>query len=94
MIKGKHYEITAKNILNHEWIGLKVKIAESSDPKRKGMEGIVLDETKNTIVLEIKTEKKVAPKKECVFEFDLNGEKIIVKGKDVMKRPEDRLKDL
>jgi len=93
MITGKHYEITAKNLLSHEWMGLKVKIADSSDPQRKNFEGIVLDETQNTLVLENLKEKKVFPKKECVFEFNLNGEKVLVEGKSVMKRPEDRLKD-
>ncbi len=94
MIKGKHYEITTQNFLNHEWIGLEVKVVESSDPQRKELEGIVLDETQNTIILETKEGKKIAPKKECVFEFNLEGEKILIKGKEVVKRPEDRLKDL
>jgi ribonuclease P protein subunit POP4 len=87
-VKGKGYEINKKNILNHELIGLKVKIVESTDPKRIGAKGKIIDETKNTFVLE---DGKVIPKHECVFEFDI-GEKISVKGKDIEKKPEDRLK--
>jgi ribonuclease P protein subunit POP4 len=87
-MKGKNYEINKENILNHEIIGLNVKIVESSDPKRKGEKGIIIDETKNTIILE---NNKIIPKKECDFEFDL-GEKIIIKGKKIMKKPEDRIK--
>lgn len=85
----KEYEINEKNILNHEMIGLKVKIIESSDPKKIKIEGEIIDETKNTIIL---TNGKKLPKKECVFEFDINGKKIKVDGKKIMKKPEDRLK--
>jgi ribonuclease P protein subunit POP4 len=93
MIRGKHYEITAKNILGHELIGLEVLITESFDPSRKGMKGKVLDETQNTIVLETKKGKKTVPKSECDFEFVLGEEKVTVKGKDILKRPEDRAKN-
>ncbi len=87
MIKGMNYEINNNNILVHEMIGLNVKVVESSDPHRIGIKGKIIDETKNTFVLE---NKKVIPKKECVFEFDV-GEKIIVDGKKILKRPEDRI---
>ncbi len=89
----KKYEITAKNFLSHEWIGTKIKIVESFDPKKKNIEGKVINETQNTIWVETKDGKKVIPKKECVFEFNLGNEKIIVEGKNVLKRPEDRVKD-
>lgn len=84
MIKGKGYEINDKNILNHEMIGLKIKVIESSDPSRKGMTGKIVNETKNTFVLE---DGKILPKKECVFEFIDIG---IVDGKKILKKPEDR----
>jgi ribonuclease P protein subunit POP4 len=82
------YEINNKNILNHEMIGLKIKVVESSDPGKIGIEGKIIDETKNTFKLE---DGKILPKKECDFEFYLN-EKIIVKGKEILKKPEDRIK--
>jgi len=87
MIKGKHYTITKENLLNHEMIGLKIRVIESSDEKRKGVNGKIIDETKNTFVLE----KGIVPKKECVFEFDLNGEKVIINGKEILKKAENRL---
>ena len=95
MVKGKGYEITRQNLAAHEWCGLKVRVVESADPQRKGIEGIVVDETQNTLVLDAKGTEKVMPKKECVFEFDLGkDEKVVVKGMDVLKRPEDRTKEL
>jgi len=88
MIKGKMYEINEKNLKNHEMIGLKVKIVDSTDPKRIGEKGTIVDETKNTFILD---SKKRIPKKECVFEFDIN-KKVIVNGAEIEKRPEERLK--
>jgi ribonuclease P protein subunit POP4 len=97
MINGKCYEITGKNILGHEIIGLEVNVVKSTDKARIGTKGIVLDETQNTfVVLANKGKEKqkvVLPKRECDFEFKLGNEKIVVKGNDVTKRPEDRVKD-
>jgi len=93
MIKGKNYEITAKNILGHELIGLKVRVVKSTDPKREGSEGIIVDETKNTIVAKKGKEKITFPKNECEFEFDLDNEKVVLNGKEMMKRPEERAKE-
>lgn len=88
MIKGNGYEINNKNLINHELIGLKVRVVKSTDHNREGTIGKIIDETKNTIILE---NGKILPKKECVFEFDIN-EKIVVDGKDFIKKPEYRLK--
>jgi len=87
-MKGNGYEINNKNILSHELIGLKVKVIKSNDPKKIGVNGLIIDETKNTIILQ---NGKILPKKECVFEFDIN-EKVEIDGKKIMKKPEDRIK--
>ncbi|MEK6959353.1 MAG: ribonuclease P protein subunit [archaeon] len=90
----KRYEINAKNILGHEMIGLNVLVIESSAPERKGIEGKVVDETENTFKILTKNGEKIAPKKECVFKFDLGKEKVVVKGMDVLKKPEERVKEM
>jgi ribonuclease P protein subunit POP4 len=96
-MKGKCYEITSKNILGHEMIGLNVKVIKSTNIAREGIKGVVVDESQNTFVIlgsKGKNEKKfILPKKECEFEFDLENEKVIVKGIDVLKKPEERVKD-
>lgn len=84
MIRGKGYEINEKNLINHEMIGLKIKVIESSDPSRIGQKGKIIDETKNIFLLE---NGKILPKKECVFEFIDVG---IIKGNEIIKKPEDR----
>ena len=91
-MKGKNYEITKENIKNHELIGLDVCECESSDNSKKNIKGKVIDETKNTIVILVGKEEKVLPKKECVFEFNI-GEKVSIDGNEIIKRPEDRIKD-
>lgn len=99
-MKGKNYEITKENLVNHEMIGLEVKVIKSTDSGRVGMSGIVLDETQNTFVIQVdqkKSEKSVevvVPKKECEFEFDIGEkEKVIVKGNDILKRAENRVRN-
>ncbi len=89
MSELKGYEINNENILSHELIGLKVKVIKSNDSKKIGVNGLIIDETKNTIILD---DGKILPKIECVFEFEVNKEKIEIDGKKIMKKPEDRIK--
>ena len=91
-MEEKHYEITKENIKNHELIGLNVVVKESSDPKKTGLKGKVMNETQNTFVIVFEEKEIILPKKECVFEFDI-GEKVLVDGKKIMKRPQDRIKE-
>lgn len=89
--------ITAKNLVHHEFIGLYVKVTSSTD-KSLDLDGIVIDETKNTIKIEIKNdngmyEEKLIPKINSIFQFTLpNNEKVEIKGNILSIRPEDRIK--
>jgi ribonuclease P protein subunit POP4 len=86
--------ITPQNLVRHELIDLPVKIAKSTDPSQKGLKGRVIDETYNTLKIEIKGEKeKTIPKENCIFIFTLpNKVKVQVDGKLLISRPEDRIK--
>lgn len=86
--------INARNIYFHELIGLNIKILQYTDPNLIGVEGIVVDETQKTLVIEKPDGKKIRVFKENgVFEFKLpHGEKVIIKGIDIIGRPWDRLK--
>jgi len=84
--------ITPQNLVRHELIGLKVRIAKSTDPTQK-IAGIVVDETYNTFKIETKGEEKTIPKKNSIFIFTLpNGMRVEVEGKILISRPEDRIK--
>jgi len=86
--------ITPHNIVRHELCGLNAKIKDSTDASHKGLIGKVIDETYNTIKIEAKGGKeKVIPKSNTVFIFTLpNKVKVMVDGKVLIGRPEDRIK--
>ncbi len=87
------YRITARNIIAHEIIGLKAKVVESTDPNKVDIEGIIVDETKNTLKLKTKKGLKILPKKEVVLEIELpEGGKVLLDMSKLTLRPEDRTK--
>lgn len=74
------------------FIGLIIKILNSSDKSLIGLKGKVVDETKNLLVIEVKGKEKKIPKASCSFLFYLKDEKIVVDGKKIAFRPEERPK--
>ncbi|MDD5172107.1 MAG: ribonuclease P protein subunit [Candidatus ainarchaeum sp.] len=86
--------ITKKNILYSTFIGLPVKIVNSSQRKLVGLEGTVTDETKNLITLEKADGKEVKVQKvACVFRFTLDsGEDVDIDGNSIAFRPYERPK--
>ena len=83
--------MTPKNIVWHELIGLKAKIIRASHPELVGLEGYVLDETRNTLVL-AGERVRVIPKDVVWLEFEVDGKRIHINGKELVGRPEMRLK--
>ena len=84
--------LTPKNLVRHELIGLGVEVADSENPSNKGMKGIVMDETRNTLVIETGKGEKTLIKEQCIFIFKLPEGKVRVDGKILVARPEDRIK--
>jgi len=84
--------IMPKNIVKHELIGLKVSIADSKNPSQKGLKGKIINETRNTLVIETDRGKKTLVKEQCVFVFELDEGKVKVNGRILLARPEDRIK--
>ncbi len=83
--------MTKKTLISHELIGLKAKIVRSSHPGFVGIEGYVIDETKNTLII-LGEKVWIVPKKEVEIEFEIDHKKILIKGKELIGRPEMRLK--
>ena len=80
-------------IVQQELIGLNAKVARSSHPGYVGIEGRVLNETRNTIVILHKNKKKVIIKNTAVFNFTMpDGTIVEIDGKAIIGRPEDRIK--
>ncbi len=75
-----------------ELIGERVKVELSSGKGFQGLEGKIVDETRNTFVLGTLEGRKTVPKKECVFFFPGSG--VSADGKMLVSRPEDRTRKL
>ena len=83
-----------KTLSKDELIGLTVKIKDCSDPRWIGKSGKILDETKNTFLIEINNQQKKIAKNIASFQFNIDGKKIIINGLKIMYRPEDRIKKI
>ncbi len=83
---------TPKNLIWHELIGLKVEIVESKNKNLVGLEGKIVDETKNMLLIKTKTGEKKIIKKDCKFKFHLKNQEILVDGELIVARPEKRTK--
>lgn len=80
-------------IVQLELIGLKACVVKSKQPNYKGIRGIVIDETRNSLVIRHKNESKVILKNICVFHFTLPDGKVVeIDGNAILGRPEDRLR--
>lgn len=82
-------KLTPQTLPKHELIGLNCRIVRASNPEIIGVEGKVVDESKNMIVIE-NSKKRMIPKKDAFFEFKLE-ENIIIDGRRLLGRPEDRV---
>ncbi len=82
-----------RNILWHEIIGLKVEVIDAKNPLLNGIKGIVVDETKNLVIIATNRGIKKILKEQATFKFTLpNGIIVKVEGKLLKGRPEDRLR--
>ena len=86
--------ITPSNLVRHELIGLRVKIVSGANKTCIGIDGRVVDETRNMLFIEKKNGKVVkVVKKDYIFLFTLpSGKHVKVNGELIVGRPEDRIK--
>ncbi|NIP36658.1 MAG: ribonuclease P protein subunit [Thermoplasmata archaeon] len=80
------------NLHMHELVGLRLRVVRASDGGMVGMEGMVVDETRETLVIDADGRRTV-PKRGNAFEFTLDdGTTAVLEGDDIAYRPEDRVK--
>ena len=77
-------------IMRTELIGLDVEVL--SAPCYAGINGKILDETKNTFIIGTAGTEKMIPKKGNDFEVTYEGKRFVIRGSEVLHRPEDRIK--
>ena len=71
-----------------EFIGENVQISYHSDPSLCGVSGMIVDETRETIIIETEGDRKIISKRPARFMFE-DGE---VLGSKIAYRPQDRIK--
>ncbi len=82
-----------KHVAKGELIGLRMEVVDSRHPPLRGLVGLVVDETRNTLVVETPRGAKVVPKRGQRFRFTLvDGGSATLDGARIAYRPEDRLK--
>ena len=80
-----------KNIVLHELIGLKAEVVACRDASQKGTRGVVVDETKNTLVLLTKAGPKRVGKRISTFKFIADKKVFTVQGEEITFRPYERI---
>jgi len=86
-------KINPRNLLRHEIIGLRARVFDSSNPCQIGIEGLIVDETLKTILIETPRGRKRVLKEQVKLVLWLpDGTRVLVDGRELRGRPEDRLK--
>ncbi len=86
-------KINPHNILQHELIGLRTGVEDSTNKVVEGLFGTVVDETRNMLVIKNASGKdKKIPKAGTTFVFELPEAKVRLRGDMLVSRPEDRIK--
>ena len=81
------------NIIQDEFIGLKSTVVKSLNNDSVGINGKIIDETRNTFTILQNNRKKVVVKDISIFNFMMpDGTIIEIDGKTIIGRPEDRIK--
>jgi ribonuclease P protein subunit POP4 len=78
----------AKNIIQHELIGLDCTVVAAKNAASVGISGVIEDETLKTLVINGKT----VFKKGSTFRLTLGKKMLEVDGDNLVARPEDRIK--
>src|ERR671933_1374432 len=88
-------KIDPKDVLRHEIIGLSIRIVESSDPTMEEINGTIVFETKNTILIRkdswLRQAAKNAIKK---MRLETSYGACFISGSSLIGRPEDRISRL
>ena len=81
-----------ENLSRHELIGLDLKVESSSNPCQMGLSGQVIDETRNTFLLETKSKVVRLAKKDTILVFTLpGGQHVRISGLVLISQPENRI---
>jgi ribonuclease P protein subunit POP4 len=90
-VKSK-VNLKPEGLARQELIGLQMTVEESSNPCQVGLSGQVVDETRNTFLLETKAKVVRLAKKNMSLVFTLSdGQKVKIFGSVLISQPENRI---
>ncbi len=75
-----------------EFIGLDLEVIESTNKSHVGLNGKVIDETSNMIIISSNDKITKIPKETCIFKFKSKKTEVIIAGSSIVGKPEDRIK--
>ena len=79
--------LSPATLRRHELVGLHARVVEADNPALEGIEGRVVDETTNTLLVGGDRARQV-PKAGTTFSFSLpDGERVVVEGDRLVARP-------
>jgi ribonuclease P protein subunit POP4 len=78
-------------IVRGEMIGRNIVVIDAKNKSLIGIKGNVIDETKNTFVVETSYGKKTLLKQQITFETIHKGKTIRINGSALARRPEERI---
>jgi len=81
------------DVARRELIGLEVAV-KSRHAGWDGISGRIVDETKNTFLVETASGPLLVPKAGQEFVFRVGDARLVVRGGDILFRPEDRTKKI
>ncbi len=85
-------KIIPQEVAGCELIGTKISVVDATNKSLIGLEGKVMDETRNTLLIESEHKEVILIKEQITIEFKYKNQKVRVNGKILVARPEDRLK--
>jgi ribonuclease P protein subunit POP4 len=84
--------ISSRNILRHELIGLDVSVVEASNPLHRGIAGLIVDETRNTLLIRTPAGDRRIQKQYSRFRIILPDRTlVIIDGSALVSAPERRI---
>jgi ribonuclease P protein subunit POP4 len=84
--------ISPQNVIRHELIGLKARVAASPNPSQVGIAGTIVDESRNMLVIMTRSGRKNIQKKFSVIELRLPDDTLVrVDGSVLVMQPERRI---
>jgi ribonuclease P protein subunit POP4 len=84
--------LSPESLARHELIGLQMQVEWSCNPGINGLSGQIVDETRNTFLLDAAGKVLCIPKMNTSFIFTLpEGQRVRIAGSVLVSQPENRI---